>query len=215
MTTFATDTALTGGRGTPNAWSPGSDSHNWTQSRGNQSLSFASNQLVLTYNGSTTSGVMTYAALTETDTEVLVNAVQTATNDIIGAAIRFVDTNNYYQLVLGNTANTLEIRKNVASTFSTIGSAAFTDTAGTKYSFRFQAIGTSLRAKIWQAGTSEPGTWTIGPITDSSLASGLFGIVGAPHTTGNTTKYDTFSATNGAVAAVHFALSDGYGGVFS
>lgn len=208
MTTFATDTALTGGRGTPNAWSPGSDSHNWTQSRGNQSLSFASNQLVLTYNGSTNSGVMTYGGITVADCEITANAVQVATNDIIGVVMRFVDTNNYIQLVLGNSANLLELRKDVATTFTTVASASFTVVAGTKYSFRFRAIGTAYWGKVWSG--AEPAAWTIGPIVDSSLTSGLFGVVGAPRVS-NTTKYDTFVAQS----PVRTSLSDGYGGVFS
>jgi|SRR5581483_372929 hypothetical protein len=210
-TTYGADTALTGGRGTPDAWSPGSDGHNWTQTRGNQTLSYDSvnHQLVLTFNGSTTSGVMTYAGLTVADCEITVNAVQTGASDIIGPAMRVVDANNYIQLVIGNSANLLELRKDAASTFTTVAFAAFTVSAGTKYSFRFRAIGSTYWGKVWSG--AEPAAWNIGPFVDTSLTSGLFGVAGRPNATGNTTKYDSFLAQS----PVRAALFDGYGGMFS
>lgn len=214
MTTFATDTFASGGRGSPNAWSPGSDSNNWTQSRGNQTLSIVSSQGVLTYNGSTTTGVMTYAGLTETDTEVLVNGVQgTSNSDIIGAVCRFSNSSNFYAAVIGNTATTFEIRKVVSGTFSTVASGSFTSSFGTKYTIRFNITGTTLKGKIWASSGSEPGSWTATG-TDSNIASGLFGVAGTPVGSSNV-KFDTFSATNGATGATHFFICDGFGGVFS
>lgn len=212
VTTYGTDTAATVGRGVPNTWSPGSDGGNWAQSRGNQTLLAAASQLVLTYNNSTVTGIMTYTSQTPADTEVLVNAQQTGASDIVGAVVRFKDSNNFYEAVIGNASNTFEIRRDLASTFSTIGSASFTVTAGTKYTIRFQALGISLRAKIWATSGSEPGSWTI-TTTDKNLAAGLFGVAGAPQL-GNSTMYDTFSATN-ALTVPHQIISSGYGGVFN
>ena len=197
MSTYASDTFSTRSRGAPNAWSPGSDGRNWTQSRGNQTLSFASNQGTLTYNNNTVTGV-TYGALTVTDSEVLVNAVQNNTStSIIGAICRFKDSNNFYSAVIGNTAGLFDIRKDIAGTFSSVASASFTSSVGTKYTIRFNITGTALKAKIWQTGTAEPSAWTIGPVTDSSISSGLFGVAGTPSAPSTSVSFDTFSATNG------------------
>ncbi|HXH26670.1 MAG TPA: hypothetical protein VNG90_02155 [Candidatus Acidoferrum sp.] len=208
MSTYATDTFLTGARGAPNAWSPGSDGANWTQSRSNQSLSFASNQGTMTYNGNTTTGIMTYSALTTTDTEVLVNAIQNNNStSIIGAVCRFKDTSNFYSAVIGNTAGLFEIRKDLAGTFSTVASASFSSSSGTKYTIRFNITATALKAKIWQAGTAEPTAWTIPATTDSSISSGLFGVAGTPSAPSTSVSFDTFTATNGLTPSVIFVSS--------
>lgn len=217
MTILAQDSFATGGRGSPNAWSPGSDGGNWTQQRGNQTLSIVSSQGVMTYNGSSTLGVMTYTSLSETIIEVLVNVTPNASGDIIGAVVCFQDSNNFYYADIGNVAGKFEIGKDVAGTFTSLQSATFTWSVSTKYTIRFQygvATSTTLRAKIWQSSGAEPGSWTVST-TDSSLSTGgKFGVTSAP-VGGGTCVFDTFSATNGATGATHFFICDGFGGVFS
>lgn len=193
-TNYAIDTTLTGGRGTPNAWSPGSDGNDWVVKRGDQSLSFTGGKLVFTYNGDTTAGVVIYSSLTEADQEVLVNVTQGGSNaDMCGAVARFVDQNNWYCAVIGESGNTLKIIKDVGGSFSTLANVGFTTTPGTTYTIRFRITGTTLKAKIWTGG-SEPSTWNA-TATDSSLASGGFGVCGAP-LSGDSVQFDTFSANN-------------------
>jgi hypothetical protein len=199
MTVLEQDTALTGGRGTPNAWSPASNGHNWTQVRGNQSLSFASSLLILTYTSSNTTGILYLGSTSVANQDITLNAQGSATSDIIGIAARIGDSTHYYQLELGNTLNTLEIRKNVAGVFTTLGSAAFTYAANTKYTFRFRLVGSTLKGKVWVAGGTEP-DWMI-TCTDSSLSSGFMGVAGGPSTTTHTTSFDTFSATDALLQA--------------
>src|SRR5581483_5074749 len=111
MTVLEQDTALTGGRGTPNAWSPASNGHNWTVIRGNQTLSFASNELTLTYTSSNATAIIYLGSSSVAAQDITVNSTGSANNDIIGISGRVVDSTHYYQLELGNTLNTLELRK--------------------------------------------------------------------------------------------------------
>jgi len=193
---YAADTFLTEGRGAPNTISPGSDGSNWTQTKGNQTASFFAHQGVFTYLNNTNLGVWTYAGLTEADQEVVVNITQqSANNEIAGAVLRCADSSNFYYADIGNSSGNLEIGKDIAGTFTSLGTVAFSSAFGTKYTIRFQAIGTTLRAKIWNALSAEPAPWNL-TLTDSSLASGLFGVCLAPNGSSSCT-FDTFLATNG------------------
>lgn len=216
MTTYGTDTFATGGRGSPNAWSPGSDGSNWTQQRGNQSLSVASNQGVMTYNSNTNLGVMTYTSLQKSVIEVLVNVTANSSSDTIGAVLCYVDTNNFYYADIGNISGKFEIGKDISGTFTSLASATFSWSSGTKYTIRFQygVTTNTLNAKIWDASTAEPGSWTV-TATDSSLSSGgYFGVCGVPVPSA-TCVFDTFSAgvpsvsvTDSITASETFLLTD-------
>lgn len=197
LATFATDTFASGGRGSPNAISPGSDGGNWSLVTGDQTPSFASNQGVFTYNASTNLGVWVYASsILQTDQEVLVNVTQgNANGDIAGAVVRCTDANHYYYADLGNSSGNIEIGKKVGATFTSLTTAPVSTSFGTKYSLRFQVIGSTLKAKVWDAATSEPTAWSV-QCTDTTLYSGNFGICMAPLGS-HTCKFDTFSATNG------------------
>ncbi len=52
---------------------------------------------------------------------------------------------------------------------------AKTNAAGTSYTLRFRIVGTTLYAKAWQTGSSEPANWMV-TATDSSLSSGYCGL---------------------------------------
>jgi len=197
LITYAVDTCLTGGRGSPNAISPGSDANNWTYVAGDQVASFASNQIVATYNASTNRFVWTYAGLSETDQEVLVNITQTQSDtDVAGAVLRCSNSTHFYFAELGASANTLKIGKHIGGSETILASVSVTSSFGTKYSLRFQVIGDTLKAKLWDALVTEPAAWNAIAV-DTDLSSGAFGIYGAP-VGGSAVTFDTFSATNGS-----------------
>lgn len=210
-TTYAVDSTLTGSRGSPNAASPGSDGHNWANQRGNQTVSFTGTQIKFVYNGSTTLGVWTYSSLSESVIEVLCNVTAGNTSDIAGLVICQSGT-SYYYCDIGNISGKVEIGK--APSFTSLVSATFSWSAGTSYTIRFQygvATSTTLRAKIWQTGTGEPGSWTVS-ITDSTLsAGGGFGICMAPVNGSSGDLFDTFSATDGATGVALTATLAGAG----
>lgn len=196
LITLATDNTTSGGRGSPNAISPGSDGGTWTQQRGDQTASFVSNQIVLTFVATTNLGIWSYSGNSNTDQEVLINVYQSSGNtDQVGAVLRYVDNTHFYYADIGNNPGNVEIGVCTSGpTFTTIASAPFSSSFGTKYTMRFQCIGQTLKAKIWDASTAEPVKWSCQG-TDSTLFSGLYGLCGMP--AGGTVKFDSFSATNG------------------
>lgn len=122
-----------------------------------------------------------------------------------GLVARFIDTSNQY--ILRATFETtaainLELIEIVGGAGATLGTSTTTLThvATTPYRMRFQGDGTALRAKIWLASATEPGTWLI-DTTDASLtAAGSIG-TRSQRATGNTNanaiiRYDNFELVN-------------------
>ena len=97
----------------------------------------------------------------------------------------------------------LQVHKYVGGTGTTIVDYSFSWSTGTKYWIRLRANGTTVQARIWADGGSEPGTWQV-DTTDSSVSgtgwAGIFtfqGAVAANHDT-----YAIAVATNGDTAAL-------------
>src|SRR6266568_2350337 len=193
MTVLAQDTFI---RANQSGWGTASDGNTWTQLRGTQTLSIASNEGVLTYPGNQTTGIMALSSGTQAAVEGLVRFSVSTLTDLAGIALRVQDANNFYSCVVGNTSQTITFRKDVASTFSTVGTAvAFTYTTGTFYWMRFRVSGSDLYAKAWADGSSEPDWMMIA--SDASISTaGRYGLLGTPTATGNTTQYDHFTATD-------------------
>jgi len=126
------------------------------------------------------------------DAEVLFTGSMSSFNNAnLGAALRWKDGNNWYKAYINGT--NLIIQSKINGSTTTLKSVAFTATAGTAYSIRFRAVGSSLFARVWQAGTTEPTTWQA-TASDSSLTMGQAGLrvqVGS----GITAKITSFMAT--------------------
>lgn len=122
----------------------------------------------------------------------------------IGLVGRFVTLDNFYYGVF--VGGNLLIGKDVAGSFTTLGSTGVTYTAVNFFWLRFLLQGTSLQLKSWQDGTAEPAAYQVS-VTDSSLVSGGWG-VGSDSTLA--TSYDSFS-----VSDTRTSIGDGLGGVFS
>jgi len=95
---------------------------------------------------------------------------------------RFADVNNSYlaRVDFSTTQTvTLTLRKRAGGTETLLATASNTGNlvhaAGRLFWVRLQITGSTLNAKIWQDGTSEPGSWAV-TATDSSLtAAGAIG----------------------------------------
>jgi hypothetical protein len=108
------------------------------------------------------------------DAEVLfTGSLNNFTNANLGAVLRWKDTNNWYKAYINGT--NLIIQSKVNGTTTTLKSVAFSASAGTTYSIRFRAVGSTLSVRVWQAGTTEPGNWQAS-VNDSALASGQAGM---------------------------------------
>lgn len=217
MTQYGLDTFS---RANQAGWGTATDGQTWTLVRSNQTLSIASNEGLMTYNGSTTSGIVQLGSTTVGDGEYLVRCSQSGnTADEMGICVRFKDANNVYKFSQGATAGHFQFIKDVAGAFTVVADSTFTSVVGTFYWIRARVIGTSFWGRIWQDGTAEPITWNIGALgaTDSALAApGGFGLVGAPRS-GDHVSFDNFFAFDYANSddlsvSDSFSTSGGYTG---
>ncbi len=90
-----------------------------------------------------------------------------------GAVLRWNDANNWYKAFLDGAY--LILSKKVAGVSNRLAMSPFTAYAGTWYTLRFRAVGTTLFAKVWPTGTPEPPSWLM-MIHDTSLQSGFGGL---------------------------------------
>ena len=91
----------------------------------------------------------------------------------MGALLRWTDSNNLYKVFIDGT-NLTAIKK-VNGAISTLQSVPFAARDGVSYSIRVRVVGTSIMARVWQAGQPEPPTWML-IATDNQLTSGFDGL---------------------------------------
>jgi hypothetical protein len=156
-------------------WGTASDGQAWTGDANTLNMfSIASNVGKI---NNTTSGGVNYNAIlgtSVTDAQILFSgSISSFSSSNLGGVLRWRDANNCYKVYIDGT--NLYIQKILNGTKTTVKSSSFSATAGTSYTIRFQANGTSLAAKVWKTGTTEPTTWTM-TATDSSFSSGSTGL---------------------------------------
>lgn len=108
----------------------------------------------------------------------------------VGLLIRHQDPVNGYRLFLHDGGWQIQ-RENDSAVVASKGQ---THTAGVTYHVSLEATGTTIRAKVWPVGGSEP-AWTSG--TDSTWSSGYTGVWTGSGTVGLTTYYDEWEASWG------------------
>jgi len=81
---------------------------------------------------------------------------------------------NGYRAILGPGVSQFRVDKIVAGTATVLGTPTKTFIVGAYYWVRFQVTGTTVRARTWALGETEPGSWDVS-VTDSSLTSGWVG----------------------------------------
>src|SRR6266571_5874737 len=134
------------------SWGTATDQQVYAQMRGTQTLDVTANVARMTFS-TTTTGIMALGTNRVVDAEGLLRFQVSTATDLAGISLRFQDSNNFYSCVVGNTANTITFRKDVAGTFSTVGTAVtFTYSIGPFYWMRFRLQGTNLYAKAWADG---------------------------------------------------------------
>ena len=65
--------------------------------------------------------------------------------------------------------------KQVNGTTTILKQVSFSAKAGKSYTLRFSISGSTLSAKVWQTGTTEPSSW-MAKASDSTFASGYCGL---------------------------------------
>lgn len=143
----------------------------------------------------------------QADADVLldVGISQVATGDSVfaGVVMRSADASNMYLTRLEfTTAGTVVVtlRKIVAGvqTQLAVWETTLTYTAGAMFSVRMQTEGTSLRTRVWPAGTAEPTDWAVVAVDTSFAAAGNTGtrsITVASTNVGLLTLYDNLTVT--------------------
>jgi len=171
-------------------WGTASDGHTWGGDANTLSVFSIVNNTGQVSNGTTSySAVLGPAA---TNAEVLFSgSMSIFSNTNLGAVLRWTNGNNWYKAYIDGTS--LIVQKKVNGATTILGSAPFAATTGTSYTLRFRVVGTTLYARVWQTGTTEPTSWMI-TVTDSSFSSGYCGLRMLAQN-GATAAYTSFLAT--------------------
>src|SRR2546423_1842231 len=153
-------------------WGTASDGHAWIEDAGNQSIFSISNN-----TGQVSGGNGAYDAIlgpSTSNAEVLFSGSLGKFNvSNIGAVLRWNDTINWYKAYIDGV--NLVIQEKVHGSYATLGSTPFAAQGGTSYTLRFRVVGSTLFAKVWQTGTTEPSNWMVNA-TNSDLQSGYCGV---------------------------------------
>jgi hypothetical protein len=186
-TIVAQDTFL---RANQTYWGTASDGHAWAEDAGNQSIFSISNN-----TGQASGGNGAYDAIlgpSTSNAEVLFSGSLSNFNVTnIGAVLRWNDTINWYKAYIDGT--NLVIQEKVHGSYSTLGSISFAAQGGTSYTLRFRVVGSTLSAKVWRTGTTEPINWMV-TATNSDLQSGYCGMR-VQIQTGMTARVTSYLAT--------------------
>lgn len=147
------------------------------------------------------------APLANLDVIVDIAVSATATGDSItaGLMVRVAGADDLYTARLAFTTTStlvLSLRERAASVETQLATftSAITYAPGTFYRLRFKAEGTSLMARVWERGRTEPLVWQV-TATDATLttanAYGVRSILGAANTNVNPViSFDNFQALN-------------------
>jgi len=154
-------------------WGTASDGQSWGGDANSQSAFAIASNTGQVANGNSVS----YSAVlgpTATNAQVLFSGSMSSfkyTN--LGAVLRWTNGNNWYKAYIDG-AN-LVIQKKVNGSTTILNETAFAAQAGISYTLRFSVVGSTLSAKVWQTGSSEPGNWMV-TATDSTFPSGYCGL---------------------------------------
>jgi len=174
-------------------WGTASDGHTWGGDANNINV-FS----IVGNTGQVANGSTSYSAVlgpTTTNAEILFSGSLSSFNGTgtnIGGVLRWIDGNNWYKAYIDGS--NLVVQKKINGSTTILGTAPFSPKAGTSYTLRFRVSGSTLSAKVWQTGSTEPTSWMV-TATDSSLQSGFCGLRVLVQT-GVVATYTSFQATS-------------------
>src|SRR5579875_1141672 len=209
---YGTDTAQTGGRGSPNAISPASDGQNWALLTGASTPSIVSanglNRISLTND--TAKNVWTLGSRQFTDTDQYVRVYLSAAEVKAGLVARCTSATSYYRI--GLTNGTFEIVLVNGSNSTTLASSAPVVAGSTYYWLHFRVRGFgqagsnpyNLQANFWadpnngsgSTPTGEPSGWMLEASDSTLYLPGNFGLYFKPVHTSESATYDSYTCTD-------------------
>ncbi|MFF1574792.1 PKD domain-containing protein [Leifsonia sp. NPDC058292] len=157
--------------------------------------------------GSTKTELLSGISSTNTNTAVTFSSDTTATGGglYVSAVGRSVGSAEYTTRVWMQASGAMQLQLLQGGTaLQVVNVTGLTYTPGTQYQLRLQVFGTSpttIRAKVWKVGSTEPAAWQAS-VTDSTAALQVAGSVGLrAYLSGTataspmTTKFDNFAVT--------------------
>ena len=169
-------------------WGTASDGNTWGADASTNTIFSINNNAGQVANGAAITTGTLGATITDGQVSFTGSTASFNTTDF-GAVLRFSDSNNWYKAYIDGT--NLLIRRDLNGNNVVLASTPFPATAGTSYSLSFQAVGSSLSAKVWPTSGSEPANWMLS-ITDTTFTSGNAGL--QVFEQGGTVAYTSFSA---------------------
>jgi hypothetical protein len=139
------------------------------------------------------SGTLTINSATDGAFEVWIRASTTA-----------FDGTGYFLHIDANGGNDVSINKAVSYSYTTLQNTSLSIATSTAYKFKFYVVGTTVKAKVWAASGSEPGSYTLSA-TDSSVGASGYVYVASVGGSGASYNFDVDDVT----------LTDGTGNSFT
>lgn len=153
-------------------WGTASDGQSWAGDAV-KAPAFA----IVNHAGQVSNGSGIYDALLgprAANTEIVFSASVSHFGDaVIGALLRWTDANNLYKVFIDGT--NLTVLRKVAGVVSVLQSVPFPAQDGQSYTLRVRMVGSSISARVWQTGQTEPSTWMVNA-ADNMLSSGYDGL---------------------------------------
>ncbi|THG30797.1 beta strand repeat-containing protein [Naasia lichenicola] len=203
-TTYATDTfgrTVTGGLGTAEvggAWTLGSSATNYAVN--------GSTARITVPAGSTRLAYLAGVSSTDTDMQATASVTRPTSGSVYAGVIaRRVGTADYRARAVVAAAGTVTLQVlRTDTTLSTVSVSGLSVATGDQLRIRVQAVGispTTLRAKVWKVGATEPTAWQV-TTTDSTAnlqSNGYVGLYGyyssSAQPTSTVISFDNVSAT--------------------
>lgn len=173
-------------------WGTASDGQVWTgDANKNTIFSVNNNTGQIIGNGNNTVSALLGPSVSNAEVLFSGSISTFSPSNILGATLRWNSGGNLYRVAING--KNLIIQKSVNGTVTQLKSVSFAATTNTSYSIRFNATGTTLSAKVWQTGTTEPSNW-MATVTDTSITSGYAGLREVLQS-GTTVTITSFQAT--------------------
>ncbi len=207
MTTLAQDTFT---RANQSGWGTASDGHVWSTTSGT-TFSISGNEGQATGAAGDAFGLI--GSGTAATVNLLVRISVGNLSDFGGVLCRYSTVGGTNGYRIGFYSGNIQCDKFVSGSRSSVGSASLTGYSINSYWWiRAVVSGSTLQARAWADGQSEPGAYQF-TATDSSIsAAGQYGL---STYAGTLVNFDSLTITDNSSAVLHRLISDGYGGVFS
>jgi hypothetical protein len=197
MSTFAADTFTRSNQS--GSWGTASGGGTWTTFASSPTLSISSNEGHVTGIATDFAAYLGSSTIADVDIVCRMNC-GAYNNDAPGIYARVNGTGNWYRCMIG--FGEIAFDKKVGGTFTgSFASATGTFTNSTYYWVRFRLQGTTLQAKYWQTGNTEPGTWNLTTTDTGVTSAGNVGVGAFLNATGDFANFDSFTASTLSTAA--------------